>query len=722
MPDPVAPKTPAVSGFASLAALQRKPIVTVPPAKGVKKPVDPERAMAILLKKLGLADTKEALLCLPDSYSDLRYPQRELPEQDDQDRRLYVMAYAGAMRGFDEDRREIDMTFKSRWSDVVRVELDLKDAQRNLVTWTVFGTPWPFKDMQEGESVALVGRIEHRDTKSGLRVYLKDAERPPATAVGKMWTKYLGITGLVAGERVEALVKAQQDNPDSYRACTAKLVGAIGLREEEALVSVGCTEFKSFQGVLFSLHQPKSPEEGWLAKAVANRLAAAAVQASALRGNLRHAHRESPLAINMDDIAALARTQKETLTEDQSKACQTIAHGLCDPKPLNALLSGDVGTGKTLTYLLPAVAAHRAGAKVAIMAPTKILADQIALQLVSRFSAMVKGVERIEAGGKISDHQSILVGTAGLTTVATKAKWFPNLLICDEPHKMSVADREKLVKPWTHLIEVTATPVPRSLAQALYGGKTVINIRQCPVVKNIQCMVGGVEERRKFAGMLKWALDNGKRAAVIYPRVTVDEDADSEKDVFSVLSGAKTLESAFPGKVIAIHGQMHPDDITKAIEMVRSGERPLVVASTVIETGVDIPGITAMVVRDADRFGISQLHQLRGRLARHGGDAWFGMMVEDKEALPPETLERLQAVADIQDGYELAERDLLLRGFGELDGAAQSGATDSVFRLVRLRPEDFLRRKLSSMAVEGREAKFDPEPDRDRRDQPRLLA
>lgn len=711
-PTPVSKKSVRKS---SARALEPKP----------KKSVD--RSMATLLKKLGLSDPKEALLCLPASFSDLREVQRQLPEENDVNRRLYLLRYTGEMRGFTKDKHALDMSRKDVWRNAARTELVMKDMAGNQAIWSVFGSPWAYKDLQADEVVPTVCRV----TYFGRRAFLEDVERPPASAVGKMWVKYLGIVSIVAGERVEALVGSQLDNPDAYRACTAKLVGAIGLREDEALLTVGCTEFKTFKEVLMALHQPLSPDHGWMGKDVAHRLAAAAVQASALRHNLRHPHPKSPLAIDPADIEMLARTQPETLSNDQRKAASAIALGLRDPKPLNALLSGDVGTGKTLAYLLPAVAAHRAGAKVVIMAPTTILADQIALQIVSRFGARVKGVERIVAGGKISDHQAILVGTPGITSVATKAKYIPNLLICDEQHKMSAEVRECLVKPWTHLVEVTATPVPRSLASALYGGKEIINIRECPVVKNVQCMVGDVSERGKFAGMLKWALDNGQRAAVIYPMVgkedtsaatTADVKTASEKElVSSVLSGARTLEVAFPGKVIAIHGQMLAEEIARAIAMVKSGEKPLVVASTVIETGVDIPGITAMVVRDADRFGVSQLHQLRGRLVRHGGEAWFGMMVESADALPPETMARLQAVANCQDGYELAERDLVLRGFGDMEGEAQSGATDSVFRLIKLRPEDFLRRKLSAMAVEGRKMQCVSEPERNRVDQHRLF-
>jgi ATP-dependent DNA helicase RecG len=686
-------------------------------AARAKSGLSADASTQLALKKLGLDDSKEALLCLPDSFSDARRPVARLPDEDDSERRLYLLAFTGERRGFSKEKKFLDLSERARWRNVHRLELDLHDEEGDVVTWSIFGNPWPYKDLVEGERLALVGRVLFFG-QAKPRAFLQDVEQPPAHAIGKIWVRYLGIPGQVAGDRVEALVRSQLDNPDAFRHCAARLIGAIGMREGDALHAAGCAGFGSFEQVLRGLHSPGEVDHGWSAKTAAHKLSAMAVQAAALRHNLRHPHPDAPIPLNQADLDAIERTLPERLTEDQRMVATSVASRLRDPKPLNALLSGDVGTGKTLAYLLPAVAAHRAGAQVAIIAPTSILADQIARQIVDRFPSMVRGVERIAAGGRIADHQSILVGTPGLTSVATKAKYAPNLLICDEQHKMSTEMREKLVKPWTHVVEVSATPVPRSLASALFGGKEVLNLRECPVRKTFNNVVGDLAMRRRFASMLKWAIDSGQRAAVIYPRV----QASGEQDAASVLAGALALEEAFPGKVIAVHGGMKDEDIARAIEAVRSGMKPLIVASTVIETGVDIPSIAAMVVRDADCFGISQLHQLRGRLVRNGGEGWFAMMVQDLEKVADDTLARLRAVEGCTDGYELAEMDLVIRGFGELDGVAQSGSTDTVFRLVRLRPEDFLRHKLSDLAVQGGERPEERENARRRDMQPRLFA
>ena len=178
---------------------------------------------------------------------------------------------------------------------------------------------------------------------------------------------------------------------------------------------------------------------------------------------------------------------------------------------------------------------------------------------------------------------------------------------------------------------------------------------------------------------------------MIYPKVavTVSGDPQDTKVIASVLDAAQALQGRFPGKVAVLHGKLSPEDTSQNLEAFRSGQCPVVVASTIMETGIDIADIRLMVVKDADNFGIAQLHQLRGRLARNGGSARFVMMVADKEALQDETKQRLATLAKVSDGYALAEADMASRGFGDLAGLAQSGNTACVFRLLKLTLADF---------------------------------
>jgi ATP-dependent DNA helicase RecG len=701
------------------------------------------------LKRLGLSDPREALLCLPVAYVDCRTPQRTLPQEEDQDRRLYLLTLRGNFIGYNSRKVRVANFGVDGWLPGKvgackggRCEIDMQDSAGNVVTWTQFGGAWQarkqFGESSSGDPVVLSGKMVYL----GRRRSLENVESVPARAIGRVWTRYGGIQGRIAGEAVEQLVLAQLDNPEAYRACAARLVGATGMSDEDALRAVNRPDedhgFRSFEHLLRALHMPASPEQGYAARGVCNRLSALAIQTSALRHHDRPTHPQAPLPLDLGDLDVIASTQPETLTQEQRAASQGIAKAMTGPKPLTGLLVGDVGTGKTLTYLIPVVAAHRSGARCAIIAPTDLLADQIALQAINRFGPMGVRVERVPTGAKkIHDPDAILVSTHGLTGTAKRLKYAPQVLVCDEQHKMSAAIREVLVTPWTHVLEASATPIPRTLASALYGGMQIFQLHKPPVKKTIHSSVYDIKDRPRGAALLRWVLDNGMKAAVVYPRIDVAplpqdepltvESAQAHDEVQSVLTAAKALEQAFPGKVAVLHGRLSDDEKRLAMEAVRSGERPIVVASTVLETGIDIPSMAGMIVRDADRFGASQLHQLRGRLARNGGEAWFMMMVQDLLTLPQSALERLESVAATNDGFELAELDLMQRGFGDLDGTEQTGAADTVFRLVKLRPEDFLRHKLKGLqhtAVQSTRTFEAAQVDDsiDRQVQPRLFA
>lgn len=680
-------------------------------------------AHAETVKRLRLSGTSEALLCVPAAYADLRAPSRVVPAADDDEQRLYLLQFTGSMRAFDQarDGAELDLARGQSWRWARRLDLGLVDEAGCEVTCSFFSGLGAFKDLAPGEPLPLIGRIERR----GRRTFLRSPATPPAHAIGRIWAKYLGIAGRVSGEKVDALVRSQLDNPDAYRFCAARLCGELGMEEAQALQLAGASEVHSFEQLLRNLHQPRAIEDGWMARALAQKLSAMAVQSGAIRRNLRQAHPKAPIGVDPNAIEWLARTQREQLSQEQREVASTVLRRLASPKPLNALLSGDVGTGKTLTFLLPAVAAHRAGAKVAIIAPTSILADQLADELGQRFGQYITGFQRVQAGGRIADQQAILVGTSGLANAGAREGFAPNLLICDEQHKFGAAVREKLIKPWTHVLDVSATPVPRSLASAMFGGKEILNLRKCPVQKKIHSEVGDRASRPRYAAMLKWAIETGQRAAVVYPLVQASRDElgglsqGAEGDeVASVTTGARALEEAFPGRVVALHSKLSDSQIAEGIQAVKDGTKPLLVASVLIEIGINIPSMAVMIVRDADRFGASQLHQLRGRLVRTGGEGHFAMMVNDLAQLDPETHSRLEAVASTTDGFVLAEKDMASRGFGDLDGTAQSGASDTVFRLVGLRPEDFLRKKLTLADVAprggGRDASASEDLERER--------
>lgn len=685
-PAPVAPKTakPAKPKAAS----------TDKPKRGRKSPD----------VYMGLQDPRHALLCAPAGYIDCREPIEEVTDDVlERPKTIVGLKFSGSMRGFNDKGARIwsvpseaygtlsDVAFPAQKA-TRRTEIEFEDANGLVITLTVFTGPWQWKSLSESSLTYMMGEFKY----FGSKLTFNPECKLPEHAIGKIWTRYKGVPGQFSGDRVEELVFAALEDPSSSRACAAIAMGEVGLAEAamlSAAADADGNEFQNFTELLRSLHKPETIEEGHAALECAKRLSAIAIQSAALRHHRRPAHPSAPIPMDMGDLNRLMGTLPMKLTNGQVKVATEIAQKLCEPNPLTGLLSGDVGTGKTLSFLLPAIAAHRAGARVSIIAPMQLLADQLAMEIESKFGSEILSVERIEAGGKIKNPQSILVGTAGLTSVAKKQGYVPNVLILDEQHKMSTAVKESLVGPGTHVIEGSATPIPRSLAASLYEGMTIFNLRECPVKKKINSHVMDMTDRGNVIKAIRATLAKGERAAMVYPRVS----ANSEDESNSVISAFESLSKVFPDDVVMLHGEMDVDELRENIKSLKSGARKLVVASTVLEIGIDIPSVSLMVVRDAERFGASQLHQLRGRLVRNGGEGDFMMVVADLSNTPDDAADRLQNVASTNDGYELAELDLIQRGFGQIDGDEQVGGSKTLFRLVALSAHDFMKKKLKTI-------------------------
>jgi ATP-dependent DNA helicase RecG len=715
--------------FAPAATSQSRSVA--PPAGQDRRPAPraaakpaAKRAAKNPLTYLQLADPREALLISPARFIDCTVFAESLGEVAPEATAMFRLTLTGAAKGFNS-RKQVAWSTPDTFADIARVprklfwqtrrmELQAEDGRGHAVTISSFGSPAMWANYHAGDALHVTGSYQW----FGRRAYFRIEEHVPEKAIGSVWVKYRHVPGQISAERIALAVATAKLDSSSWRHCAARIVGEAGLPERDLLERIE-SEFESIEAILRSLHEPESTEAGLLAQEDARRISALAIQAAALRSAARAPHPMSPIAIDPGDIGMLAGLQKETMTDDQVAVVERMSELLSQPKAMTALLSGDVGTGKTLSYLLPAVAAHRAGAKVAIMAPTNLLADQLYQQVVQRFDSSIRGVQRLESGDVIRDPGYILVGTSGLVEAARKSKYVPNVLICDEQHKMGTATREGLQAEWTHVLEVSATPIPRSLATALYDGMEILNLRQSPVKKKIDSYVIDMTQKKDIIDAIRKAIARRERCAFVYPMVSkaaadkadsedgIDEEQAEENAIHTVESAYEGLNSLFPGKVVKLHGQMSQDELRQGIAQMRSGERLIMVASTVIETGLDIPSISLMVVRNADRFGVSQLHQLRGRLVRNGGEGNFLMAVESFEDFPSkddgtvhETLQRLDAVASTTDGYELAERDLLLRGFGDFSGLDQTGAAKTVFRLVDLKIEDFMARKLKTLRVE----------------------
>ena len=351
-------------------------------------------------------------------------------------------------------------------------------------------------------------------------------------------------------------------------------------------------------------------------------------------------------------------------------------------KQMNRLLQGDVGSGKTLVALMSMLIAVDNGFQTCLMAPTEILAEQH-LQTLKEFlhgmnlriellTGIVKGKKRKEVtDGLIDGSIHIVVGTHAI--IEDKIQ-FNNLglAVIDEQHRFGVAQRAKLWKKNEnppHILVMTATPIPRTLAMTIYGDLDVSVIDELPPGrKPIQTIHKFDTQTTSLYDGIRKQINLGRQVYIVFPLIK-----ESEKiDLKNLESGYEALKEVFPEfKMSKIHGQMKDKEKEAEMKLFVEGQTQILVATTVIEVGVNVPNASVMVILDAQRFGLSQLHQLRGRVGR-GAEQSFCILVTNHK-LTTETRRRIDIMCNTNDGFEIAEADLKLRGPGDLEGTQQSG-------------------------------------------------
>lgn len=402
---------------------------------------------------------------------------------------------------------------------------------------------------------------------------------------------------------------------------------------------------------------------------------------------------------------ALKKKLPFELTQDQLTAIDKIYDDLGVDKPMNRLLQGDVGSGKTLVALSSALPVIANGGQVALMAPTEILADQHlvnarkyldGLATAELLSGSTPKAKRDEILEKLRLGQiQILIGTHALIEDPVKFTEL-GLVIVDEQHRFGVDQRMKLRSKGKHphVLSLTATPIPRTLALTAYGDLDVSTIRQLPKGRpEIHTKIIKEPDRPSMFESLIREVKKGRQAYIIYPLVE-----ESEKiDLANAVSGAEELANGvLKGfRVGLLHGRMKPHEKADIMNAFKRGEVHVLVSTTVVEVGVDVPNATALVIEHAERFGLSQLHQLRGRIGR-GTETSYCFLVATGGG--EQSFERLKAMEQTRDGFKLAELDLEIRGPGEFLGTRQSGELQ--FQYANLVRDQFILH-------EARKAAFD---------------
>ena len=377
-----------------------------------------------------------------------------------------------------------------------------------------------------------------------------------------------------------------------------------------------------------------------------------------------------------------ARNLPFELTGAQKRVIKEMRRDMGSGRQMNRLLQGDVGSGKTLVALMTMLIALDNGYQTCMMAPTEILAAQH-FETVRRFlegmnvrvellTGNVKGKKR-EAilRGLLTGDVQILIGTHAVIedTVSFSSL---GLVVIDEQHRFGVAQRAKLWAKNTcppHVLVMTATPIPRTLAMTLYGDLDVSVIDELPPGRKPVKTIHQFDNRRPVLyGFIRQQIQAGRQVYIVYPLIKESE----KMDIKNLEEGYMHITEAFPEyKVSKVHGQMKPAEKDEEMQRFLRNETQIMVATTVIEVGVNVPNASVMVIENAERFGLSQLHQLRGRVGR-GADQSYCILVTGYK-LTEETRKRIEIMVQTNDGFEIAEADLKLRGPGDLEGTQQSG-------------------------------------------------
>jgi ATP-dependent DNA helicase RecG len=607
------------------------------------------------LARLGITTPREALWYLPfryDDFSELR-TLRELVSGEKQSARVKV------------DAVRVEPGFGRRPQ---RVIAQLSDESGGSAEAIWFGRRYVERRLRAGDEVIVSGKVTER----GWRKQFTSPEFSPVGRESVHTARVVPVYHLAGNVTQKRL-----------RELLARILEATLPSLDDPLTDAERGDLPPLAEALQTAHFPEDASD--VPRAL-DRLAFD--ELLALQLGLSQARRARDeltapaIRVTDADLAEIVGALPFTLTGDQSAAVESIAGDLASERPMRRMLQGDVGSGKTAVAAVALASAVRAGWQGALMAPTEILARQHHAGLASLLDQL--GVRAEFLSGSLTPkrkreiHDAIAGGMAevviGTHAVISEAVEFPRLglAIVDEQHRFGVGQRAALQAKGAgrepHTLALTATPIPRTLALTVYGDLSISTIREMPPGR--QPIRTEIRDRRampKIEEFLAAEAAEGRQSFVVAPLVVESETLEAA----SAEAEAERLQAALPDvRVALVHGQQRADVRDATMTAFAAGESDVLVATTVIEVGIDVPNASVMLIEDAERFGLAQLHQLRGRVGR-GTHRSFCILLSD--ATDPLALERLEVVRGSLDGFHIAEEDLRLRGAGNLLGTRQSG-------------------------------------------------
>jgi ATP-dependent DNA helicase RecG len=544
------------------------------------------------------------------------------------------------------------------------------------VSATWFNQPWLERQLQPGTRVRLRGR----QGRYGFDVRSFDVGDAEATAdFAPVYPASEEITAKKLRELVGAALPRHVHDPLPAE-----------LKQHEAL--------PERVDAIWALHRPRALDEAEIGR---RRLAFDELLLLQVVLAQRRREREREVAPALgppgDLVARYLDILPFRLTEHQERAIAQIDGDLERSVPMQRLLQGEVGSGKTVVALYALLRAVEAGKQGALMAPTETLAEQHFLTLEEPCRALGIRVALMTGSVKHDLDAEIVVGTHALIQERVE---LPQLAVAvvDEQHRFGVEQRKALTEGRSpHVLHMTATPIPRTLALTVYGDLAVSEIARPPADRKPIKTAWVTEERSSAAyARLRKHLDAGRQAYVVCPLI---EESETTQARAAEVEAERLQKGELRGyRVGLLHGRLRPVERRELMARFKAGELDVLVSTTVIEVGVDVPNATIMIVQEADRFGLAQLHQLRGRVGRGAEQSYCLLISRAREDLTDTAVERLEALVRTNDGFELAEVDLELRGGGQLLGTRQSGLTD--LRFAHLRKDRPLLERARALADE----------------------
>ena len=634
------------------------------------------------LARLGVHSVGDLLLHLPRRYEDRRTitPVAEL-----------LVGSPATVRV-----RVVDVRVEKTWRRGVQRTIATLADESGVVEAVWYGRRFIERRLHPGAEIVASGRVKAIGWRAQLEApefsALEGGESVNAGRIVPIYRLTKGVTAL------------------SLRAAVRQLIDQFGTELADPLPADVRTrhELMPLAAALTEAHWPSEFERR---DAALRRLAfdeLLAVQLSLVRRRRRRAKGAAPpIKVSQRDRTEIEEAIRSGLrregdsapaswTSDQSAAIDAILMDLAAGEPMLRLLQGDVGTGKTAVALVAAAAAARAGLQCAMLAPTELLARQHAATATKIFAPLgfrvdllvgsLSAAERRNVRAAAADGSTaLLIGTHALFSEATQFASL-GLVIVDEQHRFGVEERAQLTAKGEgepHLLLMTATPIPRTIAQLLYADVASSELRELPAGRQpIRTAIRGSAELERLWSFVISEAGAGRGTFVVVPRIG-DEDPGEEPSVETagdaleaageagVVEQAKRIAAAAPGlNVAVVHGRQSTAVRSGVMDGFARGDVDVVVGTTVVEVGVDVPRASVMVIMSADRFGLATLHQLRGRVGRGGSEGWCVLVSDSQDEV---ARARLEAIESTRDGFLLAERDVELRGEGDVLGTDQSG-------------------------------------------------